>query len=366
MNIKQYKIKDLTPYSNNPRINDQAINAVAASIQEFGFKVPIVVDKNNVIITGHTRLKAAKKLGMKEVPVILADDLTPDQVKAFRLADNKTGELAIWDFEKLEAELDEIDMDMEDFGFDEVETETEGLTDEDEVPEDVEPVCQLGQLWTLGRHRLLCGDAYNKDELDLLMDGKKVDMVFTDPPYGISVVGKNGNIGKGVLAKEGTYRPVIGDDKDYDPSHLFGLSEMIVVWGANYFSNKLPRGQWIVWDKDRPEGTTFSDCELAWTNRDGIAVKKYKCTWNGMVREGESGLRFHPTQKPIKVCVEIISDFSDDSDIVLDLFLGSGSTLIAAEKTNRKCYGMEIDPHYCDVIIKRWEDFTGNKSELIK
>jgi len=218
----------------------------------------------------------------------------------------------------------------------------------------------MGKLKLKSKHRLLCGDSTSEDDVARLMDGEKADMVFTDPPYGIDVVGQSGKIGGSVLAKNQEYRKVINDDKEYDPTHLFNMAEDLIVFGANYFSGKLPKGRWFVWDKNRPEGTTFSDCELAWTSFDGVAVKKYSCTWNGMIREGESKKRVHPTQKPIKLCVDIFKDYAFESCI--DPFLGSGTTLIACEQLNRKCYGMEIDPLYCDVIIKRWENLTGEKA----
>ncbi len=209
----------------------------------------------------------------------------------------------------------------------------------------------------------MCGDA-TKDH-NILIDNKDIKLLFTDPPYGVSVVGSNGSIGKGCLAKEGTYRPVIGDDTYFNPTYLLNIGEKQIIWGANYFHDKLPLGtRWLVWDKERPDGTTFSDCELAWTSIEGVAVKKYKCTWHGMIREGESEKRVHPTQKPLKLCCEIIKDYTDENDIVLDLFGGSGSTLIACEQLNRTCYMMEIDPVYCDVIVKRWENFTGQKAVL--
>jgi len=168
-----------------------------------------------------------------------------------------------------------------------------------------------------------------------------------------------------LFSKRGTYRPVIGDDTYFNPTYLFNIGEKQIIWGANYFHDKLPLGtRWLVWDKERPDGTTFSDCELAWTSIEGVAVKKYKCTWHGMIREGESEKRVHPTQKPLKLCCEIIKDYTDENDIVLDLFGGSGSTLIACEQLNRTCYMMEIDPVYCDVIVKRWENFTGQKAVL--
>jgi len=323
---------------------------------------PLVVAEG-VVVGGNMRLLAMKDLGYREVSVIDVTEWTQEKRDEFMIKDNLS--FGDWDYDLLANEWN-ID-DLTDWGMDLWDTEPEemqGLTDEDDVPEaPEEPITKLGDVWILGEHRVMCGDSTSKEAVEILMDGEKADLLFTDPPYGISVVSKKGNIGKGVLAKEGKYREVIGDDTYFDPTYLLSIGNKQIIWGANYFHDKLPLGtSWIVWDKDRPTGTTFSDCELAWTNKKGVAIKKYKCTWNGMVREGESGKRVHPTQKPLKITVEVLIDFSENKDLILDLFLGSGSTLIAAEKTNRKCYGMELDPKYCDVIVKRWEDFTGKKA----
>ena len=244
---------------------------------------------------------------------------------------------------------------------------TEGETDPDAVPDERATEIERGDLFALGDHRLLCGDSTNADDVARVMGGAKSALLLTDPPYGISVVGSTGKIGGSVLAKNQAYQPVHGDDKPFDPVHLFTMSAVAVVWGANYFPLDLPRpGQWIVWDKGRPEGTTFSDCELAWTSRTGVAVKKYSCIWNGMTREGESGLRVHPTQKPIKLISDVMADFSDEGDPVSDVYCGSGTTIIAAEQLSRRCYAIEIEPSYCQVIIDRWEAFTGEKAKKVQ
>jgi len=351
----------------NPRqLTKDQYKSLRDSMERFGLVDPVIInkhpDRENIVIGGHQRLRIAKDMGIEKVPCVeLSLDLNQEKELNVRLNRN-VGE---WDYDALANYFDVGE--LTEWGFTEDELQfwmdepTEGLIEDDEIPEVEEAVTQAGDLWLLGEHRVLCGDATKKEDVERLMEGQKADMVFTDPPYGIDVVGKNGSIGKGVLAKEGKYKSVINDDKDYDPQHLLTMAEDLVVFGANYFSDKLPKGQWIVWDKNRPKGTTFSDCELAWTNGKGIAIKKYSCTWCGMIREGESEKRTHPTQKPIKLFVDIFNDYQFDRCI--DPFLGSGSTLIACEKTGRKCYGMEIDPHYCDVIVKRWEDYTGNKAE---
>jgi len=388
MKIKTVKIEEAIPYVRNPRQNKAAIAKVSASLKEFGWQQPIVVDKDMVVIAGHTRLEAARTLGMDKVPVQIAEDLTDAQVKAYRIADNRVSQEAEWDLDLLRLELsdlDNLDYDLLLTGFDDDElngmlTEAvEGFTDEDDVPElPDEPVSVLGDIWTLGNHRLMCGDSTSVDAVDKLMDGNKADMVFTDPPYGISVVGgakaRNGTIG-GAKARNGTicgankvqaaeYKAVIGDDDEYNPSHIF-LSfpdAKYILWGANYYNDKLPiGGRWFVWDKNRGEGTSFSDCELAWSNIKGIVVKKYKVTWDGMNREGESGKRVHPTQKPVLLSEKILLEFNNEKNIV-DLFGGSGSTLLACQKTGRNCRMMELDEVYVDVIIKRWQDFTGKEA----
>ena len=369
LTIEYIPVAEIIPYAKNPRKNDKAVDLVANSIQEFGFKNPLILDKNNEIITGHTRLKAAIKLGLTEVPVMWAEDLSPEQVKAYRILDNKSSELADWDENLLESEfraLEEKGFDLSLTGFSDKEIGDiwddfeETKEDDFEVPKEAKYKITPGQVIELGNHRLMCGDSTKETDVDKLMNKNEINLLLTDPPYGINVVGDNGLIAKGVLAKEGTYKKVLGDESYFDITFLLKLGETQIIFGANYFHDVLPLNtKWLVWDKDRPVGTTFGDCELIWTNQKGIAIKKYKCTWNGMVREGESGTRVHPTQKPIKLLMDIIKDFSKDKDLILDLFGGSGSTLIACEQLNRKCFMMEIDPFYCSVIIERWEKLTG-------
>lgn len=398
MEVIDRKVSELIPYANNPRLNDGAVDAVAASIKNFGFKVPIIVDKDGVIVAGHTRLKAAQKLGLKTVPCIVADDLTPEQVKAFRLADNKVGELAEWDFEKLDLELEEIDLDMTQFGFDDLpEEETESTGDEDNAPpppEDDNTVTKNGDIWLLGAHRLMCGDSTDKNDVSLLMKGATADLLLTDPPYGVSIVKGSGKIGgdkpptfkkdKGsagfatmrpagenriVAATE--YAPIIGDESTDTARESYeiarGITDVQVIFGGNYFTDFLPPSRcWFVWDKGMPDGAPFAQCELAWVSKDGN-VKLFKRLWAGLCREGarsvEGVKRIHPTQKPVSLCEDILGQFKD-CKTVLDLFGGSGSTLIACERTGRECFMMELSPQYCDVIIQRWQDLTGKEATL--
>lgn len=381
MKIIDILVDDLIPYENNPRKNDNAVSQVAASIKEFGFKVPIVIDSNNVIVAGHTRLKAAKKLGLKSVPCIIADDLTDDQINAFRLADNKVSELAEWDFSALEKELENIDIDMSAFGFEDM-PEAEQEVVEDEVPEEVETRCKRGDIWKLGTHRLMCGDSTSIDDVNKLMDGAKADMVFTDPPYGIDIVKNNsvggggathfGKVGGENIVQASTYMAIKGDDTT-DTARLNyqiikDISDNQIIFGGNYFTDFLPpKACWCVWDKENTGN--FADVEMAWTSFDK-AAKLYKWLWNGLCRKGERSIegksRVHPTQKPVGLVAEILKDFTSEKQIVLDCFGGSGSTLVACEQINRTCFMIEYEPYYCDVIIQRWENLTGKKAELCK
>lgn len=364
MNVQERPIDDIIPYARNARvISDVAIDKVAASIKEFGWRQPIVVDDQNVIIAGHTRLLAAKKLGLKVVPVHVAVGLTPAQVKAYRLADNRTHDESRWDEQMLSIELAElsdfdIGLDLTGFDTDEITRLTSagqdaaGFTDDDAVPElPMQPVTRLGDVWRLGRHQVLCGDCTEWEAVAKLLQKMPPELIFTDPPYGINLLGskpsKCGGGGK-------VYEPIKGDDQDFDPTfiiELFGDVPM-VLWGANYFSSKLPRGKWFVWDKQRPAGLDFSDCELAWSNLPGVKVKKYTVNINT-----ETADRHHPTQKPVKLFCEMFDDIEAGKHIV-DLFLGSGTTLLACEKTGRSCTGVELSEHYCDVIVRRWQEFT--------
>ena len=387
MNVINMMVKDLIPYEKNPRFNDEAVKYVANSIKEFGFKVPIIVDKNNVIVAGHTRYKACKELGIKNVPVIIADDLNEEQIKAFRLADNKVSEKAEWNFELLQEELEDLDIDMSGFGFDiDLDVEEEKEIIEDDVPEvPEEPKAKLGDIYQLGNHRLMCGDSTSEEDVAKLMNGVKADMVFTDPPYGMNLdtdfsgmkskIFKGGNGGN--FYEEGivdTFTPdMLKTIFDLDIKETF-------IWGANYFAELLPNrnnGSWIVWDKrangnddieeDYSSDKMYGSCfELCWSkskHKQDIARIK----WAGMfgMEKQDTHTRVHPTQKPIALCEWFIKRYSNDNNAILDLFGGSGSTLIACEQLNRKCYMMELDPHYIDVIIQRWENFTGEKAVKI-
>lgn len=367
MDIKNIAVKDLIPYQKNTKKHDDVqINNVAESIKQYGFVQPIVIDKNNVVVIGHCRLLAAKKLKMQEVPCVCVEDLTEEQVKALRIVDNKSNE-SPWDFDNLADEL--ADLDLSDFDFDfgidtDAEEETEIVEDEaPEVDEENEPITKLGDIWQLGRHRLMCGDSTDKATVELLMNGNKADLLLTDPPYGI-------NADKGVSGFGNTKGNKYDDDWDSftpDKSFFDMILEMpknAIIFGGNYFTDKLPLGKhWIVWDKvgEIDFQNPYSDCELAWTNIAKESVKKYTVIQQGFVAE-EKEKRVYPTQKSVKLFAQIIDDYTDKDNIILDTFCGSGTTFIASEQTDRTCYGIEISEKYCDVIIKRWETLTGEKA----
>ena len=377
MDIQTLEIAKIKPAAYNPRKDlqpgDPEYEKLRKSIVEFDMVEPLVWNKRTGnLVGGHQRLKVLKSMGIKSVEVSVVD-LDDAKEKALNLALNKiSGE---WDFPMLKDLLEELNtgaMDMEITGFDFKEIEDlmtqfhqpeEGLTADDAVPEAIGSICRKGDLWKLGNHRLFCGDATVITDVEKLMAGEKADMVFTDPPYGVELV-KNGMVGADFgVARKGKYKPVIGDEKTSRIGFLLKLAPKCLIWGGNYFADQLPvSNSWVVWDKRSDSGivNTFADCELAWTNYTR-PTRIYRQLWNGMIREDEHGKRFHPTQKPIRLFVEILTD-TPKPKLILDPFGGSGSTLIACEKLGRRCYMMEIDEHYCDVIIKRWEEFTGKEA----
>lgn len=362
MNIILKKLEDLVPYENNPRNNDEAVDVLANIIDKFGFRQPIVIDKDNVIVCGHTRYKALKKLGRTQVECELIEDLTPEEVRAYRLADNKVAEIATWNDEKLELEMSKLEtFDMELFGFESLEdNEPQEVTeDEFEVELPAEPKAKLGDIYQLGRHRLMCGSATSFNDINKLLNDVNINLIYTDPPYGMSAVSKSG-----VLSE--TYKTDILNDEDNTvaiDSFILCKSKFEKVkqiwWGANYYTECLPSSEcWIVWDKNNG-GSDQTDCELAWSN--------FRSVVRQFTMASEKVNRVHPTQKPCKLFSQIINKFDKNNEFnnILDLFGGSGSTLIACEQMNRTAYLMELDPKYVDVIIERWEQFTGDKAVLL-
>lgn len=511
MEVQEIKIDQLTPYDHNPRQNDGAVDAVAASIKNFGFKVPVVIDRERVIVAGHTRYKAAKKPGLESVPCIVADDLTDEQIRAFRLADNKVGELAGWDFDLLNMELAGIEeLDMTQFGFlDPEEIEEPEEVHEVETPEDVQGRTVLGDVWQLGEHRLICGDSTDVCTLDRLMQGEKADLVFTDPPYGMKkeadgVLNDNLNFDD-LLEFNRQWVPLtFGALKENGSWYCWGIDEPLMDIYANILKPMIKERQivfrnLITWDKGSGQGQTeegfrmyptadekclFVMCgwdaaqgftvnaddysesmdavrlylaeEIAKLGKSDAEIAKalgYKCGrtvdhWKSKsqfslpTRENYEALRAyarqvlgngdefgkdyevlkkdyevlkkdydqlkrdyddkkadfyagrayfdnthdnmnnvwqfdrtsqkerentggHATPKPIALCARAIKSSSREGEIVLDVFGGSGSTLIACEQLGRKCRMVELDPHFCDVIVTRWEKETGKEAVLV-
>ena len=381
MQIKLAEISNIKPYENNPRkLSEQAIEKVAMSLKEYGFRQPIVVDKDMVIVAGHTRYRASKKLGLKQVPISVIDNLSEEQINAYRIADNRTAEESEWDNELLKMEIKELeaqDFKLDLLGFNEDQLndllfeEKQGLTDEDEVPEaPEEPITKLGDIWKLGNHRVMCGDSTKEDDVKKLINNNKIDLIYTDPPYGINE--KGDRLGRDGLAESRKYKDFKDDTIKYAVDSYVLCEDIIkaprqVWWGANYYCHYLPlSNNWFVWDKrvEEKQKDTQSDCELAWIKSKWSSIRIFRHLWKGMMKDSEKGQRrVHPTQKPVALA-EWSFDYFKDFDNVLDLFGGSGSTMIACEKKNKNCYMMEFEPHYVDIIIKRWENFTGKKAEL--
>ncbi|QDV85495.1 DNA modification methylase [Planctomycetes bacterium TBK1r] len=417
MQVEMWSLDRIKTYENNPRINDDAVDAVVQSINEFGFRQPIVVDSDGVIIVGHTRYKAAKKLELDRVPVHVAKDMEPEAVRAYRIADNRTGENAEWDFDLLPIEIGELKnsgFDCELLGFSSDELAelldpgvTQGLTDPDEVPEPPdEAVTQLGDVWILGEHRLLCGDSSKADDVDLLLAGAKIQLVNTDPPYNVKVeprsknaiaAGNSSFAGSG-KTKEGPKkmrakdRPLANDfvsDEEFgrllaawfgNIARVLEPGRCFYIWGGfsncgNYppvlAANGLYFSQAIIWDKQHPVMTRkdfMGAHEWAFYGwREGAGHKFFgpnNATDLWHVKKIPPQQLEHLTGKPAELAVMAMQYSSRKGDNVLDLFGGSGSTLIGAEQTGRKTFLMELDPPYCDVIVDRYQRFTGKSAVL--
>lgn len=390
MDIVLKQITDITPYEKNPRKNDEAVKYVAESIKQFGFKVPIVIDKHGVIVAGHTRYKAAKKLCMTEVPCIVADDLTDEQIKAFRLADNKVAEKAEWDFDLLAGELEDLfDIDMTAFGFDEgfEDEPVEVVEDDFEVAPPEEPKAKRGDIYKLGNHRLMCGDSTSLEDVGRLMDGEKATMGFTDPPWNVNYGAvKDGN------AQGYKPRTILNDFMGTEDFKEFmnkafaslnfamhdGAMTYVVMsaqeWGNMMLTLAQNNYHWsstIIWNKDslvlsrKDYHTKYEPIWYGWKEGSRLCPledRKQSDVWD-IPRPKKS--EEHPTMKPVELVARAITNSSKKGDVVIDLFGGSGTTLIASEQTGRCCRMMELDPKYVDAIVNRWEQLTGEKAELI-
>jgi DNA modification methylase len=377
MKIEIVNIESIQPYINNPRkLKDSAIDKVAKSIKEFGFRQPIVVDANRIIVVGHTRYRASKKLGLKEVPITVADNLTQEQINAYRIADNRTNEEAEWDIDLLKTEIKELelaDFNLDLTGFDEDQLndflfeEQEGLTDEDEVPEaPEEPITKLGDIWKLGNHRLMCGDSTMLDNIDKLIEKQKPDMIFTDPPYNVAFNGRSGkfDVIKNDNLEESEFNNFI--DTILGNLKLLNINTYYICCNWAFYGilqKKLKPKACIVWAKNvfgLGKGYRHQHEFILFDGFIDASIKNESDLW----KIKKDSKYQHPTQKPVELSSRAIINSSRADNIILDLFGGSGSTLIACEKLNRKARIMELDPKYCDVIVKRWEQFTGKKAEL--
>jgi len=362
MEIQIVKLSEIKSNPNNPRIiKDDKFRKLVKSIQEFPKMLeirPVVVNADMIVLGGNMRLKACKEAGLKEVPVIFADDLTDEEQKQFIIKDNVGfGE---WDWDMIANEWDAEE--VEEWGLDipefSIKEELEAEEDDYEMPDEVQTDIVIGDLFEIGEHRLLCGDSTCSDTVAKLMNGEKADMVFTDPPYGIKVVGKNGKVGGDNLAKNGVYAEIIGDDTTETAKEFFQTCQSLgfenyIIWGGNYFTDFLePKPCWIIWDKrGEMNSNNFADGEMAWTSFDSpVRIKKQ--IWSGMIKEGESGKRVHPTQKPVNLCAELLEEYIKGIN-VFDGFGGSGSTMVAAHQIKKKCFMIEMSPEYCQVIVDR-------------
>lgn len=385
MQIEKLETNKLIPYVNNSRTHSEnQVSQVAASITEFGFNNPILIDKKNTIIAGHGRLLAAQKLGLPEVPCVRLEHLTETQKKAYIIADNKLALNAGWDEELLSLELKGLEEDGFDtslIGFDEKEMaqilsegSKDGLTDEDEIPEvNEEAQTKEGDLYQLGNHKLLCGDSTSVEQVERLMGGEKADMVFTDPPYGM-------NYQSNMRVKTQKFKKIENDDQmlNFIPVVDAFSQGWVFIWTTwkvfkSWVDLCKPLGTLsnvIIWFKGGGgigdlKKTFSTDYEMALVYNRGAELrgKRIGSVWT--VKKDFASNYKHPTQKPVELAVEALEKTTVANNIVLDIFGGSGSTMIACEKANRRCYMMEKDPIYCDVIVKRWEDFTGSKAKLI-
>jgi len=384
LKIKYIKIENLIPYVNNTRTHsEEQINQVASSIKEFGFTNPVLIDQGGGIIAGHGRVMAAKKLNLDEVPTITLDNLTEAQKKAYIIADNKLALNAGWDEELLKVEIEalqdmDFDIDLLGFSTDELDDLDIGLDDNldididkaDEVPNlEENPVIKLGDLIELGhnyQHRLLCGDSTSEDDVMKLIEGHKIELIYTDPPYGINEKGDRSE--RGGLCQGNNLKDFKDDTIEYAVKALAIVEKLNIPrqiwWGANYYTHHIPQtNNWIIWDKrvEEKQHDTQSDCEMAYVKSKWASVRIFRHLWKGMMKDSERGVsRVHPTQKPVALAEWCFDYYKADFKNVMDLFTGSGTTLIACENQNKNAFCMEFEPHYAQVIIQRYVDYTSN------
>ena len=390
MQIEMRSLDGITPYPGNPRINDDAVDAVAGSLREFGWRAPIVVDADNVIVCGHTRFKAAQKLGMTEVPVHVARELTPDQIRAYRLADNQTATLSSWDEKLLPLELtalQEVNFDMELLGFTAEELaeflapmDTLGQTEADETPEapaDGEAVSMPGEIYQLGRHRLACGDSTDMGLVKRLMNGETIDLLLCDPPYGVSYVGgtkeamtiENDDLDADSLRKflTAAFKAAAAVMKPGCPFYIWHADMSSPAFHGACQASGLRVHQGLVWKKHlhvlgaHDYHYKHEPCLYGWT--EGAAHQWYSDRKQSTILEFNrpvSNLE-HPTMKPVELFTYLLGNSCPKGGLVLDIFGGSGTTIIAAESIGRRACSVELSPKFCDVIRRRWAEFVHGK-----
>lgn len=383
LDIQNLDTSSIRPYPQNPRKNKASVSKVADSIKEYGFRQPIVVDEDMVVLAGHTRLQAAKRLKLTEVPVHIAKGLTAAQAKAYRLMDNRSAEDSSWDLDLLSVEVadlleDEFDLALTGFNGDELNQllKLDNPESEDEIPEDVESICKPGDLWVLGNHRLKCGDSTIATDVEHLLGDVKPHLMVTDPPYGVEYDAKWRQ--EAGLQDAGAYGKVTNDQNaDWREAWSLFPGEVAYIWHAGIKAGEVAnslavngfevRSQ-IIWNKSC---IAIGRGHYHWQHEPCWYAVKGKGHWSGSRKEStvwnidkpmksETG---HSTQKPVECMRRPILNNSSPGQAVYDPFLGSGTTLIAAETEGRHCYGLELEPEYCDIIIKRWENLTGLKAE---
>lgn len=385
--LKMVKMGDIKPYAKNAKKHPQAqIDLIVDSLKNNDYYSPLGINEDGELVIGHGRYEALKQLKSDDdlIEVVDFSYLDKKQIKKLRIMDNKIVSDE-WDKDLLEEELkaivDESDGDLEELanemGLSDKELSSilpdEETVGDDDVPEDAPSITKEGDLWELGEHRLLCGDSTKEEDVDRLMDGQKMDLVHTDPPYGINEKGdrsKRGGLTEGNKLEDFVDDSIDYAIKAYDICQKLDIKRQ-VWWGANYYCHHLPQGNnWFVWDKrvEEKQTDTQSDCELAWVKSKWSSVRIFRHLWKGMMKDSERGQRrVHPTQKPVELFNWVLEYFRD-VNAIMDLFTGSGSNLISCEKNGKSFFGMEFSPHYCDVIVQRYKDFCekNNKPVIIK
>ena len=388
MKIVNYKSSDIIFAEYNPRqLTKDQYNNLKDSLKRFGLVDPLIINKNkkrkNILVGGHQRLKIAREIGMDNIPCVEVD-LSLNEEKELNIRLNKN--VGEWDYDSL-ANYFDVD-DLVDWGFSDDELQfyedepEQGLIEDDEIPEVEEAITKQGDLWILGEHRLLCGDATKKEDVDMLMDGEKADMVFTDPPYNVDYEGYTEEklTIKSDAMSEDEYIKFLSDTFMNYKNTVKGGGSLYVCHASSWQmeteqalkDHKIEVRNQIIWGKNtfawgfgryKFQHEPIFYCHIKGKSDNWYGNKSQSTLW---LENKPVANKLHPTMKPVEIVLRATDNSSKDGDLIIDFFLGSGTTLIACEKTNRKCYGMELDPHYCDVIVKRWEEFTGKKAERVE